>query len=345
MAQPEQPPLVVSGSEIDAFNRCPRNWLARWYYGFVPKNPAPTGARNFGTRWHTAWEYHYGHGLDAMAVLDLLYKAELEACPDFEAALRKEWELAKIMAEGYLEWLAETGADATLEVVAVEQDVTVELPGFGGTVLLRAKMDQVVRSHETGLLSFLDHKSVTDFERHELIELDPQMRRYSLIQWLKAGQPAPLVGQPAMIDPNIPLVNGGIVNSARKVKRTAKARPPYFDRHPFRYSHERMAATLAGVQQTVWKIQQARAQLATAGAADDPMAAVNLVQLTTLAPVPITKDCSWRCDLSDGMCQFMDEGTAWMEAFVSGGKYVQGDPYDYYNGEATAALVAAASAG
>ena len=39
MAQPEQPPLVVSGSEIDAFNRCPRNWLARWYYGFVPKNP------------------------------------------------------------------------------------------------------------------------------------------------------------------------------------------------------------------------------------------------------------------------------------------------------------------
>ena len=339
-------PLGLSQSEINMWKRCPRQWYVTYYLGFLPADPAPTGARNVGIRLHTALEGHYGYQLDALLVIDLLYKAEIEAHPDDERELRSDWELSRIMLSGYLDWAAETAADANLQVIATEAEVRVPLPGFDGLVDLRAKMDQVVQDTDTGLLSFLDHKSADNFKRHEITELDPQMRMYSLIQMLDAGYPPPLVNQPAYQPmAGIPLVNGGIVNTLRRVKRTKNSKPPYYDRHPFRFSHEQLAATLIGMQQVASEILHARQVLGSQEREVRSLQAVNEAQLTVCRPVPIAGDCDWRCQLSAGLCQLMDQGTSWAEALAGSGRYVQGDPYAYYQRAGAAAIAAAAAAG
>ena len=325
----EQAPTAVSRTELNTWQRCPRQWLVKYYYGLVPADPVPTGAANFGIRWHTAMECFYGHGLDLLEAIDWIYHNAIQDYPDFEPELRKDWDMSKIMAEGYLEWLAAEGKDADLEVIAAEHEVRVPLPGFEGLVDLRAKMDLVVRSTQTGLLSFLDHKTADNFKRHEITEMDPQMASYSLIQWLASGQPVPQLGRPAALRDDVPLVNGGIVRTARRVKRTAKSNPPYYDQAEFRFDQDQMAATLLSTQAVVKEILSARNWLDEASevSAWD----VQVAQLSACRPTKILYDCSWSCPFSSGLCQLMDAGTTWMEAIVSSGRYVQADPYEYYS--------------
>lgn len=325
-------PLAVSRTELSTWQRCPRQWLLKYYYGLVPAEVIPTGASAFGIRWHTAMECFYGYGKDLLKAIDAIYKDAIEQHPDFEAELRKDWDMAKIMAEGYLEWLAAEGKDADLKVVAAEQEVRVPLPGFEGLVDLRAKLDLVVLNLVTRLLSFLDHKTANDFKRGEIIEMDPQMAQYSLIQWLASGQSPPVLGAPVQLRGDVPLVNGGIVRTARRVKRTAKSKPPYYGQHEFRFDQEQMAATLASTQAVVQEILHARRIMDAQGAEIRATAlAVQEGQLTACRPVKILHDCSWSCPFSSGLCQLMDAGTAWMEAIVGSGRYVQADPMAYYD--------------
>jgi hypothetical protein len=320
-------PTGISSTETSVFERCHRQGYLKYYLGIQPADPSPTGTANFGIRWHTAMECFYGLGLDLNRVLDHLYAADIAAYPDYEPELRKDWDMARIMADGYPEWVAAEGKDANLEVVTVEQEVRVPLPGFEGIVDLRAKMDMVVRNTETGLLSFLDHKT-GDFKRHDLLAMDQQMLRYSLIQWLASGQPVPEIGFPQELRDDVPLVNGGIVRTARRVKRTANARPPFYDQAEFRFDQEQMASHLATTQATVAEILAARQRLDQAGG--DPRA-LQRVQLTALRPNKMLRDCDWSCPFSKGLCQLMDSGTAWMDALVGTGRYVQADPYSYYD--------------
>jgi hypothetical protein len=206
----------------------------------------------------------------------------------------------------------------------------VPLPGFEGAVDLRAKLDQVVYDSSTGLFSFLDHKTADDFKRHDMTEMDPQMAMYSLIAWLRSQGTAPVPGMAPAIRNDLPLVNGGIINTLRRVKRTRNSKPPYYDRHPFRHNPEQLAATLAGIQQVASEILNARAQLDAAYSRGGVPEQIHWIQLTTMRPVKIIGDCDWRCPLSSGMCQMMDDGLGWMQALVSGGGYVQGDAYARY---------------
>lgn len=320
-------PTGISSTETSLFERCHRQWLLRYYYGIQPADPSPVGVANQGIRWHTGMECFYGLGLDLGKVLDHLYATAIADYPDFEGELRTEWEMARIMADGYPEWVAAEGKDASLEVIEVEREVRVPLPGFEGIVDLRAKMDMATRNTETGLLSFFDHKT-GDFKRHDLLAMDPQMMRYSLIQWLASGQPVPQPGFPQQLRDDVPLVNGGIVRTARRVKRTRNARPPFYDQAEFRFDQEQMASHLASTQAVVSEILAARQRLDEAGG---DVRALQRTQLTVLRPNKMLRDCDWSCPFSKGLCQLMDSGTAWMDALVGTGRYVQANPYAYYD--------------
>jgi len=315
--------LAISRSEMETFARDPRWWYLTWYLQYQPAFQPPTGALNLGSRVHLAMQAKYGYDLDPLLVLDVLYAAEIEASGEYEKELRKEWELSRIMVEGYLEEAAAQGWDSHLKVIATEQEVCVPLPGVPG-VSLRVKLDQAVQDLDTGVLSFLDWKTGIDFAAAEYAREDPQMRLYSLVQWLAAGHPdppaAPLADRPAVL--------GGIVTVLKKVKRTKTAQPPFYRRESFVHSPEIMQATLRRCQYLAGEIIRARSMLAMAGSDLD---AVNQIQQGQLRRVWITGDCSWRCPHSKGMCQLMDRGgSGWAEALVSGGGYVQGDPYAYY---------------
>jgi hypothetical protein len=71
-----------------------------------------------------------------------------------------------------------------------------------------------------------------------------------------------------------------------------------------------------------------------------PAIALQRVQLTVLRPNKMLHDCSWSCPFSSGLCQMMDQGTRWMEA-VGSPRYVQADPYSYYDRPGAAAIAAA----
>jgi PD-(D/E)XK nuclease superfamily len=312
--------ISMSQSEIFTFQRCPRMWLLKYYLAYTPDADEVTGSRILGTRVHAALEGYYGYDLDPLAVLHLLYKFELEASPEFEAELVIERDMASAMIEGYVEWLAETGADAGLTVMGTESEVSVPLPGLPD-VILRAKLDRVVLDESTGLLSFVDDKTAAGFERHEILMLDPQFRFYSLVQKLVAREV-----------PGAPRVLGGIVNTLRRVKRTDRSKPPYFKRDPFRYNEQMINATLLKVTGVAKKIVAARNSLdwiySPTGANGD-LAMLESYQALNLAPVPILTDCSWRCPFVS-LCPMMDDGSDWVGALVRSGHFRQEDPYAYY---------------
>jgi hypothetical protein len=311
--------IQMSNSELFTFSRCPRLWLLKYYLGYTPDADEVTGNRILGTRIHAALEGYYGYGMDPLSVLHLIYQLALQDFPDSERELIIERDLGSAMIEGYIEWLSAEGKDAGLTVVATEADVSVPLPGVPG-VNLRAKLDQVTLDEATELLSFLDHKTAATFERHEILMLNPQFRFYSLVQKLAAREV-----------PGAPRVLGGLVNTLRRVKRTDKSKPPYYQRDPFRFNEDMINATLLKVTGLARKIVAARNSLDwiyTEGHAD--LTLLNAFQQINLPPTPIETDCSWRCPHVQ-LCPMMDDGSDWVGALVRSGHYRQEDPYAYYD--------------
>jgi hypothetical protein len=311
--------IQISNSELFAWQRCKRNWLLRYYLGFTPDAEEVTGSRILGTRVHAALEGYYGYQLDPLAVLHMIYRFALEDFPDNERELIIERDLASAMVEGYIEWLAAEGKDAGLRVMATESEVTVPLPGVQPGVMLRAKLDRVVLDEATGLLSFVDDKTAASFERHEILALNPQFRFYSLVQKLAAREM-----------PGAPRVLGGMVNTLRRVKRTDKSKPPYYQRDPFRYNEQMINSTLLKTQGLVKQIMQARSHLDwiyTTGRGD--MAMLSAFQAENLPPTPIETDCSWRCPFVE-LCPMLDDGSDWVGALVRSGHFRQENPSAYY---------------
>lgn len=324
--------IAISQSEMAKWVRCRRTWFLQYYLGYQLASENPVGTRQLGTRVHTALEAHYGYQVDPVAVLAVVYRLAIEKDPEYEQELRKEHELAAIMVSGYLEWVDTEAKDASLQVVAVEADVRVPLPGLPG-VLLRARMDQVVRDLLTGFLSFLDHKTADGFDSHTLLELNGQFKFYSLVQLLALSIPIDGSEPP----PGAPVVMGGKINTLRRVKRTEKSKPPYYARDDIRYGPEVVMSTLAKTQRICSQIMEARQELgqlyygypAVNGGVPPTIEMINIVQRSTLFPNQMPRDCSWSCPFSSGLCVGMDDGSDWAGMLASG-RFVQGDPYGYY---------------
>lgn len=318
--------IPISNSEIALFDRCRRHWYLAYYLGTAPDEPEVTGVRILGTRVHAAMEGLYGYDLDPLAVLGAMYTMAIAQFPASEADLRAERDLASAMVEGYVEWVAETGADAGLRVIATEQDVQVPLPGLPG-VALRARLDQVLYNEETGLLSFLDFKTSATFERHEVLALDPQFKTYSVLQRL-------MTADAAANGDAVPAVSGGMVRTLRRVKRTEKAKPPFYMTDEFRYTDTELDAAQERITSICAEILHARRILDWAyreqGGA---LAAVNQVQRYDLYPSPRLNECRWDCPFVSGVCSAMDDGSDWPGILTKSGRYMQADPYKYYRSD------------
>ena len=311
--------MLVSQSEIYAYTRCRRNWYLTYYLGMVPTDEAPTGNRQLGSRVHTALEAYYGYKLDPLAVLALLYRIEVSKAPEYEAELKAEFDLAEAMVSGYIEWLAESGADADFETVATETDIRVDLPGVPG-VQLRARMDQVARRISDGALLFRDYKTGTNFELAEMLKMNPQMKFYTLVQHLASP-------------PDGPKLAGFTIDTLRRVKRTSKAAPPFFRRDAFTYTPDEIEATLLRVQSVAAQIVGARAMLDDAYARGGDLAAINLLQRRDFYPTQIPDHCKWWCEFRE-ICPMMDDGSDWSASLVRSGRFKQADPYEYYRDDA-----------
>lgn len=297
----------IANSEIQTFKRCRRKWWLAWHRGLVAKTESPVGVRQVGDRLHRALRLHYAPG----PAVDLLEALEHEIAvdaaglnDDTDAEIRKQFtdeaNLERIMLEGYLAWLAETGADAELEVISAETYIEAPAPGHEDVALI-GKIDVRVRRISDGAHLFIDHKSVGNLTQPVLtLPLDEQMKHYHLLERLQ-GSEHPTVG--------------ALYNMLRRVKRTQRANPPFYARVEVRHNdHE--------IENFKTRLDGEIADILAVGTALDEGAPHQLVAY----PRP-SRDCTWDCPFF-AVCPMFDDGSraeAMLEQYFD-----KRDPLQYY---------------
>lgn len=304
----EKVPYRVSNSEIQVFKDCRRKWWMNYYRRLKPKATQYTGALALGSRVHEALDRYYSKGiplLDAHRELVEIDIAKMVEEYRDTTDLEAEAELGRIMLEGYLEWVEDQGIDAELEMISTEE--IIEMPMMDGEVILQGKIDMRVRRKIDGVRMFRDFKTVggsfADFANQA--QMNEQILTYMLLE------------QAQNVDPS-ERSEGGIFTMLKKVKRTANARPPFYDQIEVRHNIFTMRSFWQRIHGTLSDLMNVKKQL-DAGA--DP----NFVAY----PRP-TKDCKWKCQFYT-ICPLIDDGSS-AEAAIAD-MYEVSDPYGYYKSE------------
>jgi hypothetical protein len=294
----------VSNSEIQVFKDCRRKWWLTYYRRLKPRHRDSTGALALGTRIHAALEEYYANGTPLLEAHDRLVNSEKAALlEDFRDVyeLEREAELGHIMLEGYLQWVEENGIDAELELVSTEETVTTPL--FNGEVELMGKLDMRVRRKADGVRMFRDFKTVggslSDFAN--LAPMNEQVMTYMLLESTKRDESE--------------RSDGGIFTMLKKVRRSASARPPFYDQIEVRHNIFTMRSFWDRIHGTITDLMRVRRAL------DDGESPAYHAY-----PRP-SRDCKWKCAFFN-VCTLMDDGSAAEQAI--GEMFVEDDPYSYY---------------
>lgn len=307
-----------TNSEMQTFKDCKRKWWLGTYRGLRTRRRAALGAAPIGTRVHKGLEAWYQPDgqprtdpREAIrtfinherAMLIESYGTEEERSiyetDPLAAALEqfdKEAELATIMVDGYWEWLEE-GADSDYIVLSSEESVSYEFePGSS----LTGKRDTRVKRISDGVNMSMDHKTGDFSDLEKGAGQNEQMLLYELLQ--------------RITDPSN-RNEGQVLNMLRKVKRTARATPPFYKRHIIRFNQYQLDSHWYHVMGVIRDIQAVTAEL-DAGASPDVVA----------YPRP-NRDCSWKCEFYP-VCPMFDDGSRAEDMVQS--LYVQGNPLERY---------------
>lgn len=307
---------LVSNSEVQSFKRCKRQWWLAWYRHLELAAERPLGARQIGTWVHKAMARKYVPDgqvsedprealervlTDVNTVITQTAQQLLETADDqglsAEALVqrfKKDADLARAMVEGYVDWLAETGADEGLKIIGSEQVIAAPLMDVHADqqlttldptetlVQIIGKLDVRARRAVDHFKAFLDHKTLSSFERAtRMIGQNEQMLHYLL---LEQSQPE---DEPTA---------GALYNMMRKVKRTATAKPPFYQRVEVRHN--------------TTEVDTYRRHLV--GSVANMLVAEHRLSLGedhhVIVPPSPREDCAWSCDFVT-VCQMLDDGS------------------------------------
>jgi len=301
-----RPPIRISNSEIQTFKDCRRRWWFSYYRRLKPKQQEFTGALALGSRIHEAMDRYYSSDmeLDLLEIHSELVAADRKILMDAyrdTSDLESEAELGHIMLAGYLEWVEDEGIDVELERISNEEIIS--MPMFDGRVELQGKLDMRVRRKSDGARMFRDFKTVggsfTEFG--STAHMNEQILTYMVLEAAqnKDGERS----------------DGGIFTMLKKVKRTANAKPPFYQQIEVRHNIYALRNFWKRLTGAVGDMLNVRDQL-DAGA-DHQLVAY---------PKP-SRDCKWKCQFFS-VCPLMDDGSA-AEAAIED-SFAVGNPYDYY---------------
>lgn len=294
----------ISQSESSTFRECRRKWWLGTYRGLQSRQVRLTGPLALGTRLHNALELYYTADADLLETHALLVQQDRDRLVlegQLETDLDKEAELGRVMLDGYLEWLTETGADNNTEVISAEEVLSVPL--LDGAVEMVGKLDMRVRRELDGVRLFVDHKTAANIsDITKIAAISEQFLQYHLLENLKEGEET--------------RCDGGVYNILRKSKRTATAKGPFYHREEVRHNRLQLDSYWRRFHGIVRDILHTRAELDAGG---DPM--------YWAYPTP-TKDCSWKCPFYS-VCPLFDDGSAAEEMLDM--YYTEGDPYARYD--------------
>lgn len=322
---------VVSNSETETYKRCPRKWWLGWFRMLTMRDRDYTGARAIGDRVHRALAYWYvpdgqpridpRDALERIIVDDLnemLENARTRGLDETRVQeMQEKYEaivdLERAMIEGYVAHLAETGIDSEYRVIAPEQALYADMPidpyEFINnepsnahrlrSLRLVGRLDARLQRLTDGARLFDDHKTAADIQTPQAtLHGNPQMLNYLLLEWLNTPE-----GE-ARCD-------GALYNMLKKVKRTDKAKPPFYDRVVVQHNdielenHKR--------ELLAWTRQILRAVDALNAGADHH----------DVVPRAWREDCRWSCDFFP-ICPMFDDGSRVEDAIA--GVYTVQDP-------------------
>lgn len=297
-------PIKISNSEIQTFKDCRRRWWLNYYRNLKPVQQNYTGALALGTRVHAALDDYYSKGiplLDAYAAyVEQDRRAMLMSFRD-TVELDTEAELGRIMLEGYLQWVDENGIDAELDMISTEE--VIAMPMFDGRVELQGKLDMRVRRKADGVRLFRDFKTVggSFAEFGSMVHMNEQILTYMVLE--------------AANSPEGERCDGGIFTMLKKVKRTANAKPPFYDQIEVRHNQFALRAFWNRLHGTV------KDMLAVRTALDEGQDHHYVAY-----PRP-SRDCKWKCNFF-AVCPLFDDGSAAEQAISE--LFTVGDAYSYY---------------
>lgn len=308
---------MLTQSTIKDYTRCGRKWWLA-HYRQLTRMDEYRSPLAIGNVVHDALARWYAGELDdPIGFVQDQATTMIEEFPDFAEKIARDAEMAGIMLEGYLEWLEETGADYHLEAVEPERVIRVQLlPAKEGrpAVVLQGKLDGKVRKRvveDRTWTAFLEHKTVGNFtDLPSYAQFDRQLLTYDLLEYLEwleehAGEEKP----------SKPLTDGAILNMLRKVKRTARAKPPFYDRVEIRHNIHELRSHW---RHTVAIAEEILAKTARLDAGEDHHRVV--------PPVP-TNTCRWECPFYS-ICPLFDDGSD-VESVIEL-EYMEHDPLERY---------------
>lgn len=297
-------PLRISNSELQTFKDCRRKWWLSYYRRLKPRTENYTGALALGSRIHQALDDYYSKEIPLLEAHAALVEKDrqtlLEEMRD-TSDLDSEAELGRIMLEGYLDWVEENGIDAELEMISTEEIIS--MPLFEGKVELQGKIDMRVRRKADGVRMFRDFKTVggsfTDFA--SMAHMNEQILTYMMLETAqnKEGERS----------------EGGLFTMLKKVKRSANARPPFYEQMEVRHNVFSLRNFWQRIHGTISDLLSVREAL-------DEGANHQFIAY----PRP-SRDCKWKCPFF-AVCPMFDDGSAVEQAIDDA--YVSADPYGYY---------------
>lgn len=292
----------ISISEMVEYRDCRRKWYLHQKLGLSKKDK--TGALALGTNVHFALQVYYTPGGTkeaALAAFNSIYEQLINDANEYEIeSVLKDEKMGRTMIEGYFEWAEETGIDAHLEIIEAEADIEYLMEVTGQKVLLVGKRDLIGRNALTGTNKLVDHKTCQSFTDN-MMDLNEQARMYLLLQRLVGSTEVQEV----------------LWNKLRKVLRTARANPPFYQREELYISEEELRRFFIRIRGIIRDILLTEAQLAD-----------GQDHYEYCYPRP-SSDCTWKCQYRK-VCPLLDSDPVGAQLMMQDMFEVE-DPYARYN--------------
>jgi hypothetical protein len=180
------------------------------------------------------------------------------------------------------------------------------MPLFDGRVILQGKIDMRVKRRGDGVRMFRDFKTVggsfTDFGA--MAHMNEQILTYMMLETAqnKEGE----------------RTEGGVFTMLKKVKRSANARPPFYDQIEVRHNIFALRNFWQRIHGTIQDMLNVRDALDKGDS-----------HFFHAYPHP-TRDCKWKCPFFT-VCPLIDDGSAAEQAISE--MYEVANPYAYYNND------------
>lgn len=268
----------VSHSEMSTFKECKRKWYLQYYRKLRRRREPLSKPRDTGILVHAALHNFYkmggmqGEAAEGMMFDYLAAARDTDMLKVETEAERKDiqdvHDTAMILCRGYLEWLAETGADIGYTFDQSEQELRAPSPVEG--VELMGVVDLGGTHVQSGDMFVMDTKVTNSFE--------------TMLKTLHIMEQAPTYAVLAKINDPDPDRGFRVVwNMIKRNKQTQKAKPPFYQRYELAINMDQLRQFYLQLQGQIEEMLRLEGLL-NAGES----------HIKVAYPTP-TSDCSWKC--------------------------------------------------